>query len=161
VAIGSSQGKESPRSRIGGFNLLRILTAFITSLARISLGTDQAQSSRYQSYALLFWLAIGIWLMIIASARQMKWALSILLACIATNLAASPLRYRRIVELVQEKTAQRELGGVALITGVHDYRPLETALYHHPPFMWKAAQYLRTHRLPIFAGARFMELGAR
>ena len=60
---------------VGLFSLMGyvFLTACVTALGRINFGTDQALSSRYQSYALLFWFSFAVLVMtFLAMRKEMK-----------------------------------------------------------------------------------------
>jgi hypothetical protein len=128
-----------------------VLTAFVTALGRINFGTDQAFSSRYQSYALLFWFFFfALTILFLASRGTTIYAALISIALIAL-FAASALFYGAIVALTTKNRAERELGEIALMLGVHDDDLLSKKLWPSAPQLWDAAELLRGNGLSIFA----------
>jgi hypothetical protein len=138
---------------IGLFSLTgyMFLTACVTALGRINFGTDQAFSPRYQSYALLFWFAFGVLIMKFLLARHRLWTLAVLSVAIVTLLAASIHWYGPILQIVGGKASERRLGGMALVTGVHDDDFLQRAIWISPPMLWDDATYLKQHGLSVFS----------
>lgn len=143
---------------LAGIILYAMATALITSLGRLNLGTLQAFTSRYQSFALLFWLALALWIISIA-ARQST-AIS-LIACYLLILVVAcyaATKYSGIVEHVSFNKAARELGGVAMITGVHDDGFLRSQILPTPT-AWPEVEELRTRQLSLFSTPRAKQFG--
>jgi hypothetical protein len=126
------------------------LTACVTALGRVYLGTDQALSSRYQSYALLFWFAFALLLMTSLMVRKATTALAALLLVIAALFAASALSYGSVLEMARDTRSEREIAGAALLAGVHDDKLLESTIWPSSPMLWSVVAYLRSHGSSIF-----------
>ena len=144
---------------LAGITLYCVATAFITSLGRVNFGTDQAFSPRYQTFALLFWFAITTWIIYIAVRQQATKSLVALYLLIAVIICSSANQYRRILEEVRHRIVEREVGGVAMITGVHDDNMLKAAIYSEIGEVWSVVEYLRTRRLSLFSTGLAAELG--
>ena len=127
------------------------LTACVTALGRINFGTDQAFSPRYQSYALLFWFAFAVLLLQFLLAQHRLWALAVFSIALVTLLAASAQWYRPILQIVRDKASEKRLGGMALVTGVHDDDFLHRAIWASPPMLWDEVTHLKQHGWSIFS----------
>ncbi len=127
------------------------LTACVTALGRINFGTEQALSSRYQSYALLFWFAFALLLMTSLMVRKARKALAAFLLVIVALFATSALWYGSVLEMARDTKFERDLAGFALLAGVHDDKLMEDTIWSSPPMLWSVAAYFREHGLSIFA----------
>jgi hypothetical protein len=135
---------------MAGIILYAMATALITSLGRVNYGPLQAFTSRYQSFALLFWLALALWIISLA-ARQPAASYLIavyLLILVVTCYAAT--QYSGIVEHVSSNKAARELGGVAIIAGIHDDAFLRSEILP-TPIAWPEVEELRSRQLSLFS----------
>lgn len=141
-----------------GIILYIVATAFITSLGRMNFGVNQAFSSRYQSFALLFWLSLSLWIISIA-ARQQKtnWLITMYLVIMVTA-CYSATGYAHIIDRVRQNTARREFAGVGIITGVHDEGFLEAAILPSP-IRWPEVEQLRALHLSLFSTSRAAQFG--
>ena len=54
---------------------------------------------------------------------------------------------------------EREVAGVAMITGVHDDNMLKNSIYPDPEGVWAVVDYLRPRRLSLFSTGLAAELG--
>lgn len=134
------------------------LTAFITSLGRINFGTDQAFASRYQSYALLFWLCIGLLIWTHLLNRQRHGACIAVLAFVTLLVAAIAPSYTVIVETVRGRKLVANFAGVAMLEKIHDEGILR-GIWVLPSNMEPTVDYLRQHRLSFFAEKAARRLG--
>jgi len=143
---------------LAGIILYAMATALITALGRLNFGPLQAFTSRYQSFALLFWLALALWIISIAARRPTAgyliavYILIIVIACYAAT------QYGGIVEHVSRHKAARELGGVAMITGVHDDGFLRSQILS-TPIGWPEVEELQTRQLSLFSTPRAKQFG--
>jgi hypothetical protein len=136
--------------------LLCLATAAITASGRLHLGLEQATASRYQTFALLFWCCLGLAILsrVAADPKRMKLymtALLVLMLGFATQVR---------LPLIDAQWRQLRLQRIslALLTGVNDPAVLADA-YPDPQAVLRAAQYMREHRLSIFAGDLYAQLG--
>ena len=144
---------------LAGIILYAMATALITSLGRLNYGTLQAFTSRYQSFALLFWLALALWIIISIGARQTT-ASGLIAAYLLIIVIAgySATKYSGIVEHVSFNKAARELGGAAMITGVHDDGFLRSQILS-TPIAWPEVEELRPRQLSLFSTPRAKQFG--
>ena len=143
---------------LAGIVLYSVATALITSLGRVNFGTNQAFTSRYQTFALLFWLALSLWIIsIVAREPSANWLVAVYLLIVVT-LCYSATHYGRILERVRHNTAKRELAGVSLITGVHDKDFLQFAILPSPIALPEIEE-LRARRLSLFSTPRAVQFG--
>jgi hypothetical protein len=136
--------------------LLCILTATITASGRLHLGLEQATASRYQTFALLFWCSLGLALMLQVSRNPAK--LNLFSAFLLALMLGFATQVR--LPLIDAQWHQHRLTGISqvLLTGVHDPAVLADG-YPDPQVVLRAAQYMREHRLSIFAGDTYSRLG--
>jgi hypothetical protein len=128
--------------------LFTLATAAITSTGRLHLGIEQATASRYQTFALLFWCCLGLTLLsrIAAERRPVHMFAAVLL--IAMLGFATQVR----LPLIDAQWRQLRLKKIslALLTGVQDDELLAEA-FPDPQVVLRSAEYMRQHRLSIFA----------
>ncbi len=128
--------------------LFALATAAVTSTGRLHLGIEQATASRYQTFALLFWCCLGLWLLSrIADERRPIHAFAAVLL-IAMLGFATQVR----LPLIDAEWRQLRLQkiSIALLTGVQDDELLAEA-FPDPEVVLRSADYMRQHRLSIFA----------
>jgi len=159
--------------------LLCIATAFITASGRLHLGLEQATASRYQTFALLFWCSLGLSILCeLSKPRVPRSSASLALGWGSShsdprpnslNLNVFPafllvlmLGFATQVRLPLIDAQWRQLRlkriSLSLLTGVHDPAALADA-YPDPQAVLRAARYMREHRLSIFAGDLYSQLG--
>jgi hypothetical protein len=143
---------------LAGIILYAMATALITSLGRLNLGTLQAFTSRYQSFALLFWLALALWIISIAARQTTAIGLIAAYLLIIVIACYSATKYSGIVEHVSFNKAAKELGGAAMITGVHDDGFLRSQILS-TPIAWPEVEELRTRQLSLFSSPRAKQFG--
>ncbi len=136
-------------------------TATITALGRSSSGLDQAFSSRYQTFALLFWWALLMLLLLpwLRGTRP-QFNTAIAEACLlaimlgGVHLAADAVRKARLHGF------ELNVAAIALMTDTRDRAQLQL-IYPDPDYLWQLVPYMRERRLSIFAGNPGPQLGER
>jgi hypothetical protein len=143
---------------LAGILLYAMATALITSLGRVNHGPLQAFTSRYQSFGLLFWLALALWVISIAARQRTATGLIAVYLLIIVIACYAATQYGGIVEHVSNNKAARELGGVAMITGIHDDGFLRSQILP-TPIGWPEVEELRTRQLSLFSSPRAKQFG--
>jgi hypothetical protein len=137
--------------------MLCLATAAATSSGRIHLGVEQATASRYQTFALLFWCCLGLALLVRVAANRVQFNV------LATFLLFMMLVFATQVRLplidAQWHQLRLKMVGLSLLTGMQDDVVLADA-YPDPQVVLRAADYMKQHRLSIFAGKQYEQLGA-
>jgi hypothetical protein len=136
--------------------LFCLATAAITASGRLYLGLEQATASRYQTFALLFWCSLGLALLFYASRSRTQWYI------LSTFLLALMLGFATQVRLplidAQWHQLRLRLVSLALLTGVQDPATLAEA-YPDPRAVLRSSEYMKQHRLSIFAGDLYSQVG--
>jgi hypothetical protein len=125
---------------MGGFLLL---TALVTALGRVNFGLEQAQSSRYQTPAMLFW-----WVLLTAVIALGTWRTgSAIVANTATIALAAMLlltnHYKEILDHCMGRAALMEAAVLAIRMDVRDDQyirgiyPLPEAPFNGYKFLWQ------------------------
>jgi hypothetical protein len=129
------------------------LTAAITTIGRANSGLDQAFSSRYQSFALLFWWALLLLLGEPLFHKQTQLFAVLAQLCLlaimlgAAHVAADAIRKARAHGF------ELNVAAASLLTGTQDRAQLQL-IYPEPEYLLQLAPYMREKRLSIFAGDR-------
>jgi hypothetical protein len=135
-----------------------IVTGIFTALGRINFGLEQALSSRYQTVAFTFWVALFIFVLCRLAELHIRWPLVVVCAA-ALVFAAGPLiRFRAIVDPYNGRAGQWRVAEAGVLSEVDDrtfMKTLSPDLYQTDP----ALEYLRNHRLSLFSDFRYAELG--
>lgn len=130
-----------------------IACATLTALGRVSLGVDQALSSRYQTFVLQFWLALGTagfaWFS--RHERHRLQAHLFLLAAGAVSAAAYLNAWISLEPHFVRAAAFNEAAS-AMGSGFGDHPALRLS-YPTPNVPRTGMRYLRAHRLSVYAGA--------
>ncbi len=133
-----------------------IATAAITASGRLHLGVAQAAASRYQTFALLFWCSLGLSALFYLARNSKR------LAAASAVLLAIFLGFATQVRLpfidAQWHQVRLSLISAALISGVHDPAVL-TQAYPAANIVLRDAEYMKQHRLSIFAGSEYSQFG--
>lgn len=136
--------------------LFTLATAAITSTGRQHLGIVQATASRYQTFVLLFWCCLGLALLSRIAAQRRP------LHAFAAVLLIAMLGFATQVRLplvdAQWRLMRLKKISLALLAGVEDPAVLADA-YPDPQVVLRSAAYMKEHRLSIFAGKQFQQLG--
>ena len=137
--------------------MLCLATAAATSSGRIHLGVEQATASRYQTFALLFWCCLGLTLLVRAAVNRTQF--TALVALLLVMMLAFATQVRLPLIDAQWHQLRLKMVGLSLMAGVHDDAVLADA-YPDPQAVLRAAGYMKQHRLSIFAGKHYEQLGA-
>jgi hypothetical protein len=145
---------------LAGITFYTLGTGFLTALGRLILGTDHAFTSRYQTFALQFWLAISVWTILIVVQHRAFRSLIALLLAITALLISSIRLYEPVLGVVRAWVfGGRESGGLLLIADIHDDDFVKTSLFRLPEVVWSDAEYLRARHLSLFSTAISQQLG--
>ena len=126
-------------------------TGFITAFGRSGFGLQQASTSRYQAFALLFWCCLGLLLLAGAALRQSPrqvgtLVIQVIVVCImlgASLFARNPLIRARVHGFKMHTAA------ASLITGVPDMENMKW-VYRQPDYLYSLVPYMRRERLSVF-----------
>lgn len=143
-------------SAIAAFTLI---TGLITGLGRINFGVDQAVSSRYQTFVMVFWAAVAIWsISKAAKSTARDWAAPAVF-CVLLVIAAGPLlKFRSAIEFNDERARRWRLAESGALSDVYDrlsMRRISMDVAQDKP----ALNYLRANRLSAFSGFQYSQLG--
>lgn len=136
--------------------LMVLATAAITSSGRLHLGLEQATASRYQTFALVFWCCLGLLLLCCVAANEVRFQAAAAGLLVIMLSFATQLR----LPLIDAQWHQTRLKiiSVSLLAGVDDPAVLADA-YPDPQVVLRDAMYMKQHRLSIFAGKPYEQLG--
>ncbi|HZP23656.1 MAG TPA: protease inhibitor I42 family protein [Terriglobales bacterium] len=131
-------------------------TAAVTAAGRLDFGLQQAGSSRYQSFALLFWVCLGLALLQFAAKNRKG---GIMLSCLFFGLMlVCATQFRVPLREARWHQVRVKLVTAALLVGALDPAALAEG-YPDPAVIARGAQYLKQHQLSIFGGAPYAQLG--
>ena len=154
----SFRHRDNPSPLLTAVSLLMLFTlatAAVTSAGRLHLGVEQATASRYQSFALLFWCSLGLTILSHVAGRPRE-------QCLATALVIAMLVFATQVRLPLIDAQWRQLRlnkiSLALLTGVQDDELLPEA-YPDPQVVLRSSEFMRQHRLSVFADSDSALLG--
>jgi len=149
VAIALSNWRQQPVAML--FVALLVFeagTAVITSLGRLNFGNNQALSGRYETFALGFWMSIGMLVLLrIAQNRAGLVALQVLMLGvmgIAGFHLRVPIRYAR------DRALYCNTMSFAILTHVYDPDELRRN-FRDPAFLWKLLPALQNKGVSVFA----------
>jgi hypothetical protein len=136
--------------------LLFLATAAITSSGRLHLGLEQATASRYQTFALVLWCCLGLFLIVQVAASRTQFQITAMALLIIMLGFATQVR----LPLIDAQWHQLRLKiiSLSLLAGVEDPAVLAEA-YPDPQVVLRDADYMRQHHLSIFAGKQYEQLG--
>ena len=139
--------------------LFCLVTAGITSSGRLHLGLEQASASRYQTFALIFWCSLGVALLFqLATKPRSDIKFDAYAAFIVLMMAGFATQVRLPLIDAQWHQLRLKFVSLALMTGVHDPSVLADA-FPDPQVPLRDAAYMKQHRLSIFAGNQYEQLG--
>ena len=153
-------------SRVFSVQLLLILmfclgTAGITTLGRANSGIDQAFSSRYQTFALLYWWALLLLLLLPLFRRtQPQFTPVIAEACLLAIMLGGVHVAADAVRKARAHGFELNVAAIALMTDTQDRAQLQL-IYPDPDYLWQLLPYMREKRLSIFAPNAGPQLGER
>ncbi|HZR31475.1 MAG TPA: hypothetical protein VFA76_06445 [Terriglobales bacterium] len=124
-------------------------TAVVTALGRQILGSDQALSSRYQTFTLIFWMSIGLLLVKHASQSSRTLLLGLQLAVLTLMvLGATRLDFSKQPERLRALRANT--ASLAILTNVFDQETLK-AVFPFPEFIPQVSPFLKERGLSLFS----------
>ena len=142
--------------------LLIVGQGFMTSLGRVSLGVEEAVSSRYATSVSFLWIAVLVLALALLlnkgplSARYIAAYCVLLLITVGETAAQNGI----IGEAWAENSRNFELAANALRVGVVDLNVfLLVSAASRPEVVARARSFLLEHRLSIFADSRYALLG--
>jgi hypothetical protein len=136
-------------------------TAGITTLGRANSGLDQAFSSRYQTFALLYWWALLLLLLLPLFRRtQAQLTPVIAEACLLAIMLGGVHVAADAVRKARAHGFELNVAAIALMTGTPDRAQLQL-IYPDPDYLWQLVPYMREKRLSIFAPSASPQLGER
>ena len=138
-----------------------LLSGTITGLGRIRFGVAQGYSSRYQTVALLLWVALSSLSLSWLTSKFGKSSAFYLIALVAASLFLwSPFaNLNAIVGPYSARAGQWRVVEVAAITGVAD--PLmEKTIIEDPQQLQPLLSFLKQRSLSVFSEARFRQIGS-
>ncbi len=110
-----------------------MLTAFVTALGRQQLGLEQPRVSRYQTPAMLFWLAVAL----LAITQLSRWAgrhapvFIVVSAVFSGFFVAEARHFHTLLEIYENDRFARDTAALALEAGIYDVSLLQL-LYPKP-----------------------------
>jgi len=154
VAIHQVVSREPPhevRAALAAVLLFVVATAFVTALGRINFTTQQALSSRYVTPALIFWMALFVYGLVVRP-RDRNWAwgaravLFTIIGLLAANAAAT---HRDALDQFARIRFVSDQAALALALGVADPATLKE-VHSRPADVLEGAEFLRAHRPSVF-----------
>jgi len=140
-----------------GFMFFAAATAFLTALGRLNFGLEQAFSSRYQTFNLLFWFST-VSLILLLVDRASVFFRTLLLAAIGAGMLLSIATFPVALGMSRTRTQRFTGAATALLAGVPDKEAMEV-LYDKPIVVWRDADYFRQQHLFMFSDVRNDQLG--
>jgi hypothetical protein len=132
-------------------------TAILTALGRLNLGLEQAFSSRYQTFNLLFWFSIGSLLLLLVDSVYPFLRTLLLATMVAAMLFASGT-FTLALQTSRTRTQRAEAAATTLLSGVPDKDAIDV-LYDRPAVVWRDADYFRQQQLFMFSDPKNDQLG--
>ncbi len=129
--------------------LFVMLSAAITAIGRLYLGSDQALSSRYETVALLLWLSLGILLLRSASRRGATMLVVVQIGLLLALGIGAP-RLRLHLAIARSLKLHADTASLALLTGVFDQSAL-SSLFPDPVVPWRDSSFLKRNHLSLFS----------
>jgi hypothetical protein len=142
-----------------GLMFFSLGTAFVTALGRMNFGTDQAFSSRYQTFSLLFWFSLGMLLMSFLTEKGWRIAVTLLLAIIALMMLSSAGQYRFPLQAARSRAWITDVAGSAFLADVRDPKSATELFPPGPDWVWDDVRYLQQHQLSVFSSGLNSGLG--
>jgi hypothetical protein len=151
------QKREPLQVALLGFTFFATATASLTALGRLNLGLEQAFSSRYQTFNLLFWFST-VSLLLLRVDRTNPFLRTLLLSAMGAAMLVAFATFPLALETSRTRTQRAEAAATALLSGVPDKDAMEV-LYDQPIVVWRDADYFREQHLFMFSDVRNDQLG--
>src|SRR4029077_5343152 len=157
VMVLRRQKREPLEFALLGFTFFAIATAFLTALGRLDLGLEQAFSSRYQTFNLLFWFStVSLVLLLVDTVNS--FVRTLILAAMSAAMLLALATFPVALKACRTRTQQAEAAATALLSGVPDGDAME-ALYAEPIVVWRDTDYFRQQHLFMFSDVKNRQLG--
>jgi len=124
-----------------------LATASLTALGRVQIGYNQALTPRYETFALLFWMSAGGYLLLIIGNRCRQ--LIIIQAILLVSMSIGASRLNVPLQYGYRRALTVNTASLAMVTGVFD-RPLYHYLFPDPQVVWKDTPILKAKKLSVF-----------
>jgi hypothetical protein len=134
-----------------------LATAFLTALGRLGFGLEQAFSSRYQTFNLLFWFSTVSLALLIAD-RTISSLRTLVLAAMSAVMLLAFAAFPLGLKASSTRTQQAEAAATALLTGVPAKNELGV-LYDESIVVLRDADYFRQQRLFMFSDVKNDQMG--
>lgn len=141
--------KRSISMLMGSLLLFVLGSAFLTALGRLSFGTDQAFSGRYETFSLLLWLALGALVLKLAAQRSTSATIALQIVILLIMSLAS-LRLPHPLAEARQRAVNSNAATIALITGVYD-KPVLQMVYPVADVPWQGAHDMKQQGTSMFA----------
>jgi hypothetical protein len=151
------QKREPLQFALLAFMFFAIATAFLTALGRLNLGLEQAFSSRYQTFNLLFWFST-LSLVLLLVDRTNPFLRTLLLAVVGAAMLLAIAAFPLALGTSRTRTQRAEAAASALLSGVPD-KDAMGVLYDDPNVVWRDADYFRQQHLFMFSDVKNDRLG--
>jgi hypothetical protein len=151
------QNREPLQFALLGVTFFATATAFLTALGRLNLGLEQAFSSRYQTFNLLFWFSTVSLLLLLVD-RTNPLLRTLLLAAMGAAMLLAFATFPLALETSRTRTQRAEAAATALLSGVPD-KDAMGVLYDEPIVVWRDADYFRQQHLFMFSDVKNDQLG--
>jgi len=151
------QKREPLQIALLGLMFFALATAFLTALGRLSFGLEQAFSSRYQTFNLLFWFSTVSLVLLIAD-RTISPLRTLVLAAMSAVMLLAFAVFPLGLKASSTRTQQAEAAATALLTGV----PAKDALgvlYDESIVVLRDADYFRQQHLFMFSDVKNDQMG--
>jgi hypothetical protein len=140
-----------------GLMFFALATAFLTALGRLNFGLEQAFSSRYQTFNLLFWFSTVSLVLLIAD-RTFSSLRTLVLAAMSAAMLLAFAVFPLGLRASSTRTQQAEAAATALLAGV----PAKDALgvlYDESIVVLRDADYFRQQHLFMFSDVGNDQMG--
>jgi hypothetical protein len=151
------QKREPLQIALLGLMFFALATAFLTALGRLGFGLEQAFSSRYQTFNLLFWFSTVSLVLLIAD-RTISSLRTLVLAAMSAVMLLAFAVFPLGLKASSTRTQQAEAAATALLTGV----PAKDALgvlYDESIVVLRDADYFRQQHLFMFSDVQNDQMG--
>jgi hypothetical protein len=139
---------------------LTLITGLVTASGRINFGIDQALSSRYQTFAMVFWSALGLWAVSIASNNTGREWRCLVVALVSLIVVSGPLlKFQVVAEPFDARATKWRQAEVSVLSDVDDHAAMKSVSPDQSQTD-PALDYLRLHHLSVFADDRYAQLGS-
>ena len=137
--------------------IFTLLSGIVTAVGRVSYGSAQALSSRYESMILLFWLCVTVYVLHVSSLKRTRLAMLAAMAALVADSATLPT-FQKTFEEARAYTRRLDEGALPIFSDVRD--PGETQNKLYVPFQWVYEQqpWLQSLHTAYYADPKYLNL---